>query len=256
MKFSLITVSYNSVLTIEETINSVLNQSYKNIEYILIDGGSNDGTLDIINRYKERISTIVIESDQGIYDAMNKGIEIAKGDIVGILNSDDVYTDENTIEKVFNEIEATPSLDVYLSDIAFFEGTIYNLKVVRRVRAKYFRPWKLRFGWMPPHPGMFIKRDVFNKLGNYDLSFKIASDYEFCIRAFWKAEIKYRFLDLCSVYMREGGISTKNLQSNLIITEEIIKACKKNIFYTNYFFVLSRLPIKLIYKYIDKIRFK
>ncbi len=256
MKFSLITVSYNSVSTIEETINSVLNQSYKNIEYIIIDGLSGDGTQDIINKYKNRISKVVIESDQGLYDAMNKGIGLATGDIIGILNSDDVYRDNNIIENIYKGIANNSFVDAYLTDIAFFEGSILKPKVVRTVSAKHFRPWKLRFGWMPPHPGMFIRKEVFKNIGNYDLSFSIASDYEFCLRAFYKANIKYKFLDLSSVYMRKGGVSTRNFKSNLIISKEILQACKKNLFYTNYFFILSRLPFKLFYRYIDRIRFR
>lgn len=256
MKFSLITVSYNSVSTIEETIKSVLNQSYKNIEYIVIDGSSTDGTQDVINKYKNNISKVVIEPDHGIYDAMNKGIQVATGEIIGILNSDDVYKNENIIENIFKEIDADVSADAYLTDIAFFEGTISSPKLLRVVRAKNFEPWKLRFGWMPPHPGMFIRKEVFKNIGNYDLSFTIASDYEFCIRAFCKAKMKFKSLDLRSVYMREGGVSTRNFKSNVIISKEIMKACKKNLFYTNYLFVLSRLPFKLLSKYIDKIRLK
>jgi len=252
MKISLITVSFNSKDTIESTIESVLGQSYEDIEYILVDSCSDDGTREIINKYRDKISKIIIEKDDGIYDAMNKGIAASTGDVVGIINSDDIFSSPLAIEKVSHSLQANTNADACLTNVIFFDGNTRNPIFKRHVSPKYFRPWQLKFGWMPPHPGIFFRRKIYLEFGNYDQDYSIAADYDFCLRVFLVNKIKFLYLDTYSVYMREGGISTKNFISNYVITKEILKACKKNGIYTNFFLILSRLPIKFFLNLLKK----
>ncbi len=245
MKVSLITVSFNSVKTIEQTINSVLSQNYENIEYIVIDGSSCDGTQEILKKYEEKLDILIIEKDKGIYDAMNKGIRLSSGEIIGIINSDDFYHDNNVINEVVEKVKKNPECDVFLSDIFFINKK--NM-ISRRIYAKYFKPWKLRFGWMPPHPGIFLKKNIINEIGLYDISYMIASDFEYCLRLFFRKSVKFYYLNLYSVVMREGGLSTKGFRSDYIISKEMIRSLKTNKIYSNTFFVYSRLPIKFMLK--------
>ena len=251
-KVSIITVSYNNIDTIEDTVQSVLSQTYQNLEYIVIDACSNDGTKDILEKYKNSIDHVIIENDKGMYDGLNKGIKASTGDIIGILHSDDVYKDSFVIEKIIDTFKTNTNSDICLSDIAFFNGKPEDPKVLRKMSAKSFHPWQLKFGWMPPHPGMFVKKNLFEKIGFYSLSFKIAADYEFSLRAFLNKEVKYHKANVCSVLMREGGASTKDYKSNLLISKEMRLACDMNNIYTNDLFLFSRLPIKLIFKIIDQ----
>lgn len=251
MKVSLITVSFNSVKTIEQTIKSVLSQDYKNIEYIVIDAFSNDGTQEILKKYQEKLDVLVIEKDKGIYDAMNKGINMSSGDLIGIINSDDYYHNNEVIKKVVEKAKRNIDCDVVLTDIFF----INNKNIIsRRVNAKNFRPWKLRFGWMPPHPGIFLKKKIINETGLYNISYTIASDFEYCLRLFFHKKVKFCYLNLYSVVMREGGLSTKSIKSNFIISREITRALKMNNVYSNTIFVYSRLPLKLFLKILSLIQ--
>ena len=247
-KVSIITVSYNNADTIEDTIQSILSQTYENLEYIVIDACSDDGTKNILDRYKNNIDHIIIENDEGMYDGLNKGIRASTGDIIGILHTDDVYKDNFVIQKIMDTFKTNTESDICLSDIAFFNGKSENPEVLRKMSAKSFRPWQLKFGWMPPHPGMFVKKDLFEKIGFYSLSFKIAADYEFSLRAFLNKSVKYHTVNSCSVLMREGGASTKDYKSKLLISKEMKQACDMNNIYTNDLFLFSRLPIKLILK--------
>ena len=237
MKVSIITVAYNSVRTLPDTIVSVLNQTYPNIEYIIVDGGSTDGTLDIIlnfeNKFCNRMKWIS-EKDHGIYDAMNKGIRMATGDVVGILNSDDYFTDDRVIEKVCNTFTKY-HVDAVYGDIHFVDNKNSN-KVVRYYSSKRFRPFWLRFGFMPAHPSFYIKKQVMSEVGGYRLDYKIGSDFEMMVRLFRKHNISYKYLNLDFVTMRVGGVSTKNLKSKLVLIKEDVRACLENGIYTNKFF--------------------
>ena len=246
MLVSVITVCFNSESTIEETIRSVQTQTYGEIEHIIVDGMSTDNTPDVINRTRDESTIVIRERDDGIYDAMNKGLAAARGDVVAILNSDDLYADERTIETVVSVFLDTPSLDAILTDIRFFKTVLGSTERIftRFVKAKWFRPNRLAYGWMPPHSGIFLKREVHLKLGNYDTSYKICGDYELVVRCFKKHSSHYKVLDFCSVFMREGGVSTRNLQSNLEITAEIVSACRQNGVPAFFSIVLLRLPIK------------
>ncbi|MCF5518200.1 glycosyltransferase family 2 protein, partial [Pseudomonas sp. PA-3-6E] len=151
MKISIVTVSYNSATTIRDTIESVLSQDYENIEYIIVDGASKDSTMEIVNEYADKISKVVSEPDKGIYDAMNKGISLATGDVIGILNSDDFYESNQAISSVVEKFSAAPESQVVFGDIVFVNADDLDT-VTRFYGAEHFRAWKLRFGWMPPHP--------------------------------------------------------------------------------------------------------
>lgn len=244
MKITIITVCFNSEKTIRKTIESVLNQDYNNIEYIIVDGGSNDDTLNIIKEFSG-IAKIISEKDNGIYDAINKGILLATGDIIGILNSDDVLNDLNTISDVATRFINNQSLDAVIGDIIFLNE---KGKTYRHYSSKGWTPNKLEWGLMPPHPTFYCKRQNYIKYGLYSLEFKIASDYELLIRFLLVNKIRYEYIPKILVKMSLGGISTKNFLSNLKINNEVLRACKinnvnSNIFklYTKYIFKLKEL---------------
>lgn len=248
LKFSIITVCYNSGRQISDAIESVVNQGYDSIEYIIIDGGSSDETLDIVNKHKDDIDVVVSEKDDGIYDAMNKGISNATGDIVGILNSDDYYVDERVVEKVSLAFENNPDIDVVLCGVEFVDSR--NLSIVRRTyKSVGFKLWMLYAGIMPPHPGVFVRKSMLNQVGNYRVDFKIASDFDYMLRLLIGAKAKYLIKDDIVVRMREGGISTSGLASNLLSTKEMHEALKSNGLISSYLLLALRLP----YKYVTQI---
>lgn len=244
MKISIVTICFNSEATIRDTIESVLAQSYSDIEYIIIDGQSTDTTLSIIKEYKERIAILISEPDKGIYDAMNKGISLATGDIIGILNSDDFYRTNKVITEVVVAYNKSPNTDILLGGVDFVRSEDIS-RVVRSYKAVGFKPWKLRFGFMPPHPSSFIRREVYEKIGIYKLNYKIGADFDFFVRSFLVHKLSFIIVDRTWVRMRVGGISTSGLQSYKISTQEILRSFKENQRYSNVFFVLIRLPLKI-----------
>jgi len=245
IKVSIITVCYNSENTIQNSIESVIAQTYKNIEYIVIDGNSKDNTLQIIDKYKNNISYLVSESDNGLYDAMNKGILASTGVIIGILNSDDIFSSNTVIADVVDCFGRNPSSLIVFGDVVFVSHNSPAI-ITRHYSARYFRPWKLRFGWMPPHTATFFNRSVFNKVGLYSLNYKISSDYEMFIRIFLIASLPYTYLKKVLVVMRSGGISSSGINSKILLNREIVKACRNNGVYTNLFLVLLKIPFKLL----------
>jgi glycosyltransferase involved in cell wall biosynthesis len=251
LKVSIITVSYNSVGTISDTIKSVLAQKYPNIEYIIVDGCSTDGTIELINSFSKNISKFISEPDNGIYDAINKGIRLATGTIVGILNSDDYFFDNNVIEKVvgaFKEHE----IDAVIGD-AQFVNPIKTSKIVRYYSSKFFNTGKFKFGFMPAHPSFYVKRELFEKLGYYKVDYKIAADFELLIRFLYINKIKYKYLEMPFVSMRMGGISNKSILSKYILNKEIVLACKENGLKTNYFFIYTKYLIKMFEFFANRI---
>jgi glycosyltransferase involved in cell wall biosynthesis len=212
MKISIITVSFNSASTIEDTLKSVLSQDYKNIEYIIIDGGSTDGTLDIVNRYKEKIKTIVSSPDQGIYDAMNKGIELSSGDVIGILNSDDLFKNDKVLSLV-NE-SFISDIDAVYGDIEYVDRFDLN-KRLRLWIAGEFKFNSFKWGWMPPHPGFFIKKAKYSEFGLYLLGLGSSADYELMLRMIIKHQIKLKYLPRIITKMRMGGVSNKSVKNRL-----------------------------------------
>ncbi|MFZ4799545.1 MAG: glycosyltransferase family 2 protein [Bacteroidia bacterium] len=243
MKISVITVVFNSVNTIEQTIQSVLAQSYKNIEYIIIDAKSTDGTLKIIEKYKEKISIIISENDNGYYDGLNKGILLATGEIIGTLNADDRFASNNIIEKIVQEFTNNSGLESVIGDIAFANN---SNKISRYYSSKNFKPSQFKWGIMPPHPSFYCKKVVFNKLGLYNPNFKLAGDFELLLRYLWKNKITFKYVPLLMVYMQKGGKSTGSIFTNLLVNNpEVINACKMNGLNTN--------MLKISMKYLLKI---
>ena len=245
MKVSIITVSLNSEKTIEKTINSVVSQDHKNIEYIIVDGESKDNTLKIVNKYKSNITKIISEKDKGIYDGINKGIKIATGDIISLIHSNDIFVDSNVISKIDNIFKNNPDFDIVLANLAF-KKNLNEERITRYYSAKNFKPWMLRIGFSPPHSSAFFRSEVFKKVGLYKTNFKIAGDFEYFVRCFLKYKIKFNYLDECLVYMSTGGTSGKNMISYLISSKEINQSLKFNKIYSNIFFTLLRFPIKII----------
>lgn len=245
MKVSIITVCYNSEKTIRDTIKSVLDQNYAEVEYIIVDGQSTDNTRKIIEDYRDKIHTIISEPDCGIYDAMNKGFRYSTGDVVGILNSDDFFANSQVISDVVQHFKSNLKTSCVFGDVVFVDPDEL-LKETRFYSSKGFKSWKLRFGWMPPHPATFLKRSVFEKVGEYALDYKISADYEFFVRVFMVHRVAYSRIDKVLVKMRTGGISTSGLKSKLLLNYEIVKACKTNGIYTNFFFLMFKVPFKML----------
>lgn len=246
MLISIITVALNSAQTIENTIQSVLSQTYSNIEYIIVDGGSKDNTLSIIKKYAPQFNKrmkYVSESDFGIYDAMNKGLRIATGDIVGFLNSDDCFKDIDIVARIakfFNETRT----DAVFGNVFYIRN--FGGKILRNYSGKYFRPWLLRFGIMPPHPSFYMKRQFYVNVGGYRTDFLISGDYELFLRLFLKKNITYQYIDLDMVVMCMGGASNRSIFSILCTNSlELIKACRVNGIYTNWFIILFRFCFKV-----------
>ncbi|MDX2464379.1 MAG: glycosyltransferase family 2 protein [Porticoccus sp.] len=245
MKVTIITVCFNSERTINGTIESVLSQTYDNIEYIIVDGNSTDGTMDVVNNYIDDIDIVVSEPDKGIYDAMNKGLSLASGDVIGILNSDDFYTYKDVIKRVVEQFSQYPDSDIVFGDVVFVDP-LNTDKIVRFYNSRRFKPWKLRFGWMPPHPATFIKKDTYNSSGQYSLDYKISADYEMFVRLLMVNSGVISRLDGVLVKMRAGGISTSGIRNSFLLNKEIVRACRSNGVYTNFFFILLKLPLKMI----------
>jgi glycosyltransferase involved in cell wall biosynthesis len=244
LKISIITVCFNSAVTIRDTIESVLSQNYKNIEYVIIDGGSTDGTQGIVNEYGKDIASFISEQDGGIYDAMNKGIQVSTGDIVGLLNADDFYADDNVVTRLIERMVSAEA-DCVFSDLLVVDPD-NTKRVLRYYDSSKFRVSRLRFGWMPAHPTFFVKRQFYIDYGGYALDYEIASDFEMMVRLFVVAEIKYTYLSACVVKMRAGGISTSGFRSSWLLNKEIVQACKKNGVKTNLFLVLLKVPFKVL----------
>jgi glycosyltransferase involved in cell wall biosynthesis len=209
MKVSIITVTYNAEKTLLETINSVKSQSYDDIEYIIIDGGSTDGTLKIIKSNSDVINKWVSEPDYGLYHAMNKGIKFAKGDIIGFLNADDFYTYEHVISDVVS-LFSQEGVDATYANLEIVKKNNIN-KVIRYWRAGYHNTNSFFYGWMPPHPTVFLKKYIYEKYGDFNLDLGSASDYEILLRFFHKNNLSAKYLDKTIIKMRSGGISNKSI---------------------------------------------
>ncbi len=238
MKISLLTVSFNSAATIKDTIESIRSQDYKDVEYIVVDGNSKDGTVEIIKSYDSFIAKWISEPDSGIYDAMNKAIGMATGDVVGILNSDDFYS-TNVIVSQVSEAFADEKVDAVFGDLVFVDPN--NLKkIVRTYSSAKWHPDKFARGFMPAHPTVFVRRRYYEQFGLFKTDYKIAADYELLIRFLYVNKLKYKYLPITMVKMRRGGVSSRNWKSNLILNDEIIRACRENGIKTNVFKVYPK----------------
>lgn len=236
--FSIITVCYNSGKTIERTLQSVSSQDWSNLEHVVIDGGSTDSTIGLINDFHPRIAKLISEPDDGIYDAMNKGLGIATGDIVAFLNADDYYANSSVLSNIA-EFFSKGEFQAVMGDVGYFkEGSAG--RVIRRYRSKIFSPKKLNRGVMPAHPAFFIRREILTQLGGFNSSYKIAGDFELIVRIFRSQNIKLGYLPEVLVNMQMGGISTSGWRAKVLINQEILRACKENQIKTNIFLVSLR----------------
>lgn len=224
MKISIITVCFNSEQTINDTLNSVHEQKHVDVEHILVDGASKDGTLDIINRYSN-VSKLISEPDKGIYDAMNKGIKAASGDIIGTLNADDFYADSNVLQQV-EMVFQDESVDACYADLVYVKEDDIN-HTARYWQSKDYQDGLFRSGWMPAHPTFFVRRSVYEKYGLFDQSYKIAADFELLFRFVEKNKIKTKYIHKVLVKMRLGGTTNKNIDNVITQNKEIIKTLKE-----------------------------
>ncbi len=247
MRVSIITVVYNGAENIEDSVRSVIGQTHKDIEYLVIDGGSTDGTLDILRRYEDGITKIVSEPDNGIYDAMNKGLGMASGDIVGILNSDDLYADNRVIENVVEHF-SEKRVDSCYGDLVYVDRRNTNIPV-RHWKSGEFVRNRFRSGWMPPHPTFFVKRDVYDKYGFLNIDFPLAADYELMLRLLYRYEVSTTYIPRVLVKMRTGGTSTPGLYTVRAVAENY-KAWKVNNLNPNPItFVLK--PLSKLFQYVN-----
>jgi glycosyltransferase involved in cell wall biosynthesis len=244
IKVSIITVSYNSAGTIRDTIDSVLSQDYPNLEYIIVDGLSSDGTQDIVLSYGSKISKFVSEKDKGLYDAMNKGIDLATGEVIGILNSDDLYLNSKIISEVASVFKKK-NVGVVYGDLFYFK-TGFPDTPLRYYKGGVFSLRRVRYGLMPPHPTFFIKKDVYEKYGKFDLQFTLSADFDLILRLLGVHKVPFEYLPSVLVKMRTGGKSTSSLKRTMIMNREDLESCRKYGIKSNLFKFYLKYPIKLL----------
>ncbi|ALZ79409.1 MULTISPECIES: glycosyltransferase family 2 protein [Aeromonas] len=226
MKVSIITATYNSAATINDTLASLESQTYPDIEYIIVDGSSKDNTLEVIKNSCTRVSKIISEPDRGIYDALNKGIAAATGDIIGFLHSDDLFAYPGAIQDMVG-IFQSGGYDAVYADLEYVQQKDVT-KVVRLWQSGSYNKKKLKYGWMPAHPTFYMKRSCYEKLGDFDLSYNIAADYDSILRYLWWGNVNAGYLPKVLIKMRVGGISNRSLASILRKTREDIQAMRNN----------------------------
>lgn len=230
MKISIITVTYNSAATVRDTMESVLKQAYKDYEYLVIDGGSKDNTVDIIKEYEPKFGgrmRWISEKDKGMYDGINKGIRMATGDVVGIINSDDFYHRTDIFEQINKAFEENKGIQAIYGDVRFVHPDNLD-KTVRYYSCKHWRPWRFRFGFMPAHPTFFTYKENFEKYGYYQYDYHIAADYELLIRHLYTNHVPAKYVPVDFMKMRTGGRSTNGWKANVLLNKEIVRACKEN----------------------------
>lgn len=245
MKISIITITYNSAKTLTDTLESVLAQTYKEIEYIIVDGASKDGTMDIVKKYEslfEGKMRYVSEPDKGLYDAMNKGMRMATGDVVGILNSDDFYTSKEVLQRVADVFQKE-NVDAVYGDVHYVQPEDLSHSI-RYYSSKPFRRWMMRLGFMPAHPSFYCKREVYRKYGTFNTSYKVAADFENLLRLIFVNRIRTYYIPMDFVTMRTGGASSSGLSSHKQIMRDHLRALRENGIYSNIFL----LGIRYIYK--------
>ena len=244
MKISIITVAYNAAHTIVDTLESVVAQTHPDVEHIVVDGASTDGTLEIVKSHGQHVTRMISEPDQGIYDAMNKGLGLATGDVIGFLNADDVYADDGVLARV-SAIMEREKLDALFGDAEFVSPGRPD-QPLRRYRSERFRPERIAWGWMPAHPALFLKRNVYERFGKFRTDYRIAGDFELVARMFHGGTLTYRHMPEVLVRMRTGGISTGGWRNTLLLNQEVLRACRENGIATSLPKILSKYPAKLL----------
>lgn len=244
MKITIITVAFNAARTIADTLDSVASQTHPDIEHIVVDGASTDDTLDIVGRHGKHVARLVSEPDHGIYDAMNKGLSVATGEVVGFLNADDVYADNGVLTRVAANL-AKEGLDALFGDAEFVNSARPD-HPLRRYRSDRFCPERIAWGWMPAHPALFLKRSVYERFGQFRTDYRIAGDFELVARIFHGGTLSYRHMSEVLVRMRTGGISTGGWRNTILLNREVLRACRENGISTNLPKILSKYPAKLL----------
>jgi glycosyltransferase involved in cell wall biosynthesis len=252
LKVTIITVCKNAESTIEKTMRSVIDQDFQNIEYIIIDGVSNDLTTSIISKYQSQISFFIQETDQSLYEALNKGLKLSTGDIIGFLHAGDVFFEKVSISKIINEFKINKDLDALYSDVSFVNE---HDKSIRLMLSKKWNFNKFSLGLMPPHPGFYCKRTAYVKSGFFSENYKIAADFELLIRLFKIQNFKYKYLPQITIKMKTGGISNRGFISYLIKTREIKRALDENKIKSSAFLIFFRFILK-INQYIHVLKIK
>ena len=242
MKVTIITATFNSSKTIQDTILSLESQTYNNIEYIIVDGNSKDNTLEIINEYSTRVSTVICEPDKGIYDALNKGISAATGDVIGFLHSDDILAYPDAITDIVSKF-SEGNFDAVYADLEYVSQDNTNL-VVRKWKSGDYNVSKLKYGWMPPHPSFYMKRSRYIEWGVFNLNYKISADYDSLLRYLWVHKAKAVYLPRVLTKMRVGGISNRSLKNIIQKSREDINVIKMNGLFW---------PIALLFKNLSKL---
>ena len=232
MKISIVTVTYNSEIFLPDCLVSIETQSHEDIEHIVIDGASTDRTLEILSSRCGNLAALVSESDSGIYDAMNKGLDLARGDIVGFLNSDDLYANSHILERVANVFVEDPELEACYADLLYVDPADTS-RAVRYWQASDFVPGSFARGWCPPHPTFFVRRSVYERYGNFDLSYKLAADYQLLLRFFETHKIRVRYVPEVWVKMRLGGTTNKSVSNVWKQNQEILRALRSHGLPTN-----------------------
>jgi glycosyltransferase involved in cell wall biosynthesis len=242
LKISLITVSYNNIETIENCLSSINSQTYKSIEHIVIDGLSVDGTVELLQSHKDQLTVLKSELDNGIYDALNKGLSYVTGDVIGIVHADDILVDKLSIERVADCFHNHPESDMVIANAYFFDPVTNKIK--RFYKSSNFKPWMMRFGFMPAHTATFLKKSVIEKYGAYNKTYTSAGDFDLFVRLILINNVSYVFLDKFITAMSIGGTSTNGFVSYWRSSLEIMRALKSNGIKSNWMFVLIRLPVK------------
>jgi glycosyltransferase len=245
---SIITACFNSGATIQDALQSVRKQTYPNIEHLIIDGASTDQTLELVKNF-HHVTQCITEKDQGIYDAMNKGIILAKGDVIGILNSDDLYANEYVLEKVAKAFE-DPAVDAVYGDLQYVDPKNLN-KIVRYWRSGYFSAKNFYWGWMPPHPTFFVRSSVYKQAGHFNLSLRSAADYEIMLRILLKHKRLAHYIPEVLVKMRTGGVSNASIRNRIKANQEDRQAWRLNGL-RPYFFTTYLKPVRKIFQFIQR----
>ena len=244
MKISIITAVYNGARDIEMTLRSVADQDYDSIEHIVVDGASTDSTLDVVRSNDRRVACVISERDDGVYDAFNKGLRATTGDAIGYLNCGDTYVSNEVVSKLAKELSSAGTNAVF-GDLLIVDAAD-RTRIIRRYSSKDFSPARMAYGFMPAHPTLFLRREIYDNIGEYDTRFRIAGDFELCLRAFANRATKYRYLSEPLVCMARGGLSNRGWRSKWDITREMKLACAQDGVDTSWLKLCLRFPLKML----------
>ncbi len=245
LKVSIITVVYNRKKTIARAIESVLKQTYQEIEYIIIDGCSTDGTVEILQTYNDgRISKLISEPDGGIYSALNKGLQLATGDVVGFIHSDDFLAHENVVAQLASVFEKDETCDMVYGDLSFFDSENID-KVTRNYSSKFFKTWMMRFALQPAHPTVYARKRVYETVGGFNENYRISADFDWLLRFFWFTKYNFQYLPITMVNMQQGGASTGGLKSMIKHNKEDLEILKSHGIFSNRLFVIAKYLYKI-----------